>query len=215
MTQRLSSVASQAGKNLYRRQEVQDFVALVRALADSRDTLALGAVLRGPLVGLTERELLDITHALREQAEEAVFDLNTDLSRVHQPVAHHVMHGLQELWRKRRGTTPYALLSEAVERLRIVPSITGRSSDQQARSLGNIGILLERARSYHVRGLKQLAMPSRNETNSSRVNGGAVGAILGICSYGGRDQAEFVATIKLVQSPVLRAWHFGKSADRA
>jgi hypothetical protein len=65
-----------------------------------------------------------------------------------------------------------------------------------------------------MRCIKPLA-PSRNETNSSRVNGGAVGAIVGICSYGGRDQAEFVATIKLVQSPVLRAWHFGKSADRA
>ena len=49
-----------------------------------------------------------------------------------------------------------------------------------------------------LRCIKPLA-PSRNETNSSRVNGGAVGAILGICSYGGRDQAEFVATIKLVQ----------------
>src|SRR5712675_1290414 len=49
-----------------------------------------------------------------------------------------------------------------------------------------------------MRCIKPLA-PSRNETNSSRVNGGAVGAILGICSYGGPDQAEFVATIKLVQ----------------
>ena len=49
-----------------------------------------------------------------------------------------------------------------------------------------------------MRCIKPLA-PSRSETNSSRVNGGAVGAILGICSYGGRDQAEFVATIKLVQ----------------
>jgi ATP-dependent exoDNAse (exonuclease V) beta subunit len=156
-------VASQAGKNLYRRQECQDFVALVRALADSRDTLALGAVLRGPLVGLTERELLDITHALRKQDEEAVFDLNTDLSRVHHPVAHHVMHSLQELWRKRRGTTPYALLLEAAERLRIIPSIADRSSDQQARSLGNISILLERARSYHVRGLKQLAIDLGSE----------------------------------------------------
>ena len=28
--------------------------------------------------------------------------------------------------------------SEAIERLRIIPSIAGRSSDQQARSLGNI-----------------------------------------------------------------------------
>jgi CRISPR-associated exonuclease Cas4 len=159
-------VASQAGKNLYRRQESQDFVALVRALADSRDTLALGAILRGPLVGLTERELLDITHGLREQDEDAALDLNTDLSRVHHPVAHHVMHGLQALWRKRRGTTPYALLSEAVELLRIVPSIAGRSSDQQARSLGNIGILLERARSYHVRGLKQLAIDLASEWES-------------------------------------------------
>jgi hypothetical protein len=44
---------------------------------------------------------------------------------------------------------------------------------------------------YAMRCIKPLA-PSRNETNSSRVNGGADGAILGICSYGGRDQAEFV-----------------------
>ena len=42
-----------------------------------------------------------------------------------------------------------------------------------------------------MRCIKPLA-PSRNETNSSRVNGGADGAILGICSYGDRDQAEFV-----------------------
>lgn len=157
------SVASQAGKNLYRRQEAQDFVALVRALADSRDTLAIGAVLRGPLVGLTERELLDITHVLREQDEEAVFDLNADLSRVHHPVARQVMGILQELWRKRRGTTPHALLLEAVERLRIIPSTAGRSSDQLARSLGNINVLVERARSYHVRGLKQLAIDLGSE----------------------------------------------------
>lgn len=156
-------VTSQAGKNLYRRQETQDFVALVRALADSRDTLALGAALRGPLVGLTERDLLDVTLALRKQDEDAVFDLNADLSRVHHPVASHVMQCLQELWRKRRGTTPYALLSEAIERLRILPSIAGRSSDQRARSLGNLQILLERARSYDVRGLKQLAIDLASE----------------------------------------------------
>src|ERR1700682_4718427 len=42
-----------------------------------------------------------------------------------------------------------------------------------------------------MRCIKPLA-PSRNETNSSRVNGGADGAILGICSYGGRDQGMMV-----------------------
>ena len=37
-------------------------------------------------------------------------------------------------------------------------------------------------------GWKPLA-PSRNETNSSRVSGGADGVILGICAYGRPDQA--------------------------
>ena len=36
-------------------------LALTRALADATDTLAFGALMRGPLVGLTEEELLDIT----------------------------------------------------------------------------------------------------------------------------------------------------------
>lgn len=156
-------VASQAGKNLYQRQETQDFVALVRALADRRDTLALGAVLRGPLVGLTERELLDITAGLRQQQAGAVFDLRADLSRVEHPLVRSVMQCLQELWRKRRSTTPYALLTEAVERLRILPSTVGRSPDQTGRSLGNINLLLERTRSYDVRGLKQLAIDLGSE----------------------------------------------------
>src|SRR3546814_1001523 len=57
-------VATQAGKGLFRRQEIQDLIALTRVLADRRDTLALGALLRGPLIGLTEEELLDIVWAL-------------------------------------------------------------------------------------------------------------------------------------------------------
>lgn len=46
-------IATQAGKGFFRRQEVQDLIAVARAIADRRDTLALGALLRGPLVGLT------------------------------------------------------------------------------------------------------------------------------------------------------------------
>lgn len=157
------SVASQAGKNLYRRQEAQDFVALVRALADNRDTLALGAVLRGPLVGLSESDLLDMTQALRKDAEHAVLNMRTDLSNVHHPVAYEVMRTLQELWKRRRGTTPYSLLSDAVERLRVTASIGSRNPDQRARSLRNLGIFLERARSYDVRGLKQLAIDLSSE----------------------------------------------------
>ena len=52
-------VASQAGKGFFRRQEVQDLIALSRAIADRRDTLGFGAFLRGPLVGLTEEDIAD------------------------------------------------------------------------------------------------------------------------------------------------------------
>lgn len=156
-------VASQAGKNLYRRQETQDVVALVRALADSRDTLALGAVLRGPLVGFSERELLDVTLALRDHEEGAVLRLRKDPL----PIAHEgvrdVMALLDGLWRKRRGTTPHALLTEALDRLRAIPTTARRSTDQRGRALANLSSLIERSRSYSVRGLKQFAIDLSGE----------------------------------------------------
>jgi CRISPR-associated exonuclease Cas4 len=150
-------VSAQAGKNLYRRQETQDFVALVRALADSRDTLALGAVLRGPLVGLTERELLDIAQSLKDRGLGPL-TIRTSPSEILNPLGARAMTILHDLWRKRRGSTPHAILSEAFEELRIVASTAARFKDQRARGLGNLGSLMERARAYHVRGLKQLAV---------------------------------------------------------
>ena len=63
-------VATQAGKGLFQRQEIQDLIAVTRVLADQRDTLALGALLRGPLVGLTEEELLDIVWDLSRSGDK-------------------------------------------------------------------------------------------------------------------------------------------------
>jgi CRISPR-associated exonuclease Cas4 len=48
---------------------VQDLVALARVLTDANDTLAFGALMRGPLVGLAEEELLDITASLPPLAD--------------------------------------------------------------------------------------------------------------------------------------------------
>src|ERR1700732_1884266 len=62
-------IASQAGKGLFRRQEVQDLLSLARVLADAGDTLAFGALMRGPFVGLTEQELLDIPASLPALAD--------------------------------------------------------------------------------------------------------------------------------------------------
>ncbi|MEA3153019.1 MAG: CRISPR-associated exonuclease Cas4 [Betaproteobacteria bacterium] len=155
-------LVSQAGRNLFRRQEAQDFVALVRALADPRDTLALGALLRGPLVGLTNQELLDVT---RDLAPETTGDnppaprltLRTPPEQVSNPLVRETLIVLEDLWRRARRTTPFLLLSEAIDRLRVRAKLAARGSDQAARALANLDLLMERARRYGVRGLKQLA----------------------------------------------------------
>ncbi|MGY3532186.1 UvrD-helicase domain-containing protein [Bradyrhizobium sp. USDA 4452] len=161
--------ASQAGKNLFRRQEAQDFVALVRTLADSRDTLALGALMRGPLVGLTEQELLDIAGALPAAEHDSEFprlSLQTAPESIQHDVAREVLTVLRDLRRRVRSTAPALLLAEAVERLRVRAIVRARSADQAARALANIDSLLERARSYGVRGFAQFARDLDREWSS-------------------------------------------------
>jgi CRISPR-associated exonuclease Cas4 len=150
---------SQAGRNLFRRQETQDFIALVRTLADGRDTLALGALLRGPLVGLTEQELLDIVAALPGTEGEGIpsLDLATDPALIGHAVAREVLTILRDLRRRVRSTTPFLLLSEALERLRVRPTLAIRSADQASRALSNLDLLMERTRTYSVCGITRLA----------------------------------------------------------
>jgi CRISPR-associated exonuclease Cas4 len=152
---------SKAGRNLFRRQETQDLIAIIRVLANSRDTLALGALLRGPLVGLTDRELLDITAALPESERDAEGFLRLTVrappGSIAHPVARQVLTVLGDLQRRPRGTTPFRLVSEALERLRVRPILAQRSADQAARCLANIELLMDRVRAYAVRGLQRLA----------------------------------------------------------
>ena len=111
LEQREISIASQAGKSFYTRQEVQDMIAVARALADRRDTLALGALLRGPLVGLTEEEIADAIIALpsREDHQAPHIHLWTDCQIINNPVLKRTLEVLQNLARKARQTTPYHL----------------------------------------------------------------------------------------------------------
>ena len=151
--------SSQAGKNLYRRQEAQDLVALVRTLADSRDTLALGALLRGPLVGLTEQELLDVTASLRGDGatDSGQLSLRTDPASIEHPLLRETLLVLRDLRRRVQSTTPSLLIAEAVERLEARPILMARSRDQASRAISNVDAILERARAYGVRGFRQFA----------------------------------------------------------
>ena len=154
-------VATQAGKGLYRRQEIQDLMAVTRVLADRRDTLALGALLRGPLVGLTEEELLDIVWSL-PRSDDAPDDLpRLDLGvapeEIANPLARDIVEKLQALQRRANATTPHALLSQTVDVLRVRPILLRRHRGQAERALANVDLYLGFSRAYAVRGLRAFA----------------------------------------------------------
>ncbi|WP_089173394.1 UvrD-helicase domain-containing protein [Bosea sp. AS-1] len=153
-------VATQAGKGFFWRQEIQDLIAVTRVLADSHDTLAFGALMRGPLVGLTEEELLDIGFALPERESghgKERFSLRTEPELVTHAVAREVLERLQGLWRRSNATTPYDLLSQAVAELRIRPTLLARHQGQAERALANVDLYLGMSRSYVARGLRAFA----------------------------------------------------------
>jgi len=153
------AVSTQAGKGFFRRQEVQDLLALTRTLADGGDTLALGALLRGPLVGLTEEALLDATAALpaREDGRLTFLRLWTPTVVVANPLLRETLEILQGMARVAGSTTPFVLLSQAVEELQVRPLLRRRHDRTSERALANVDQFLEAARAYDMRGLLAFA----------------------------------------------------------
>lgn len=149
--------ASLAGKSLYQRQEVQDMLALVRVLADPQDDVAFGALMRGPLVGLTDQELLDITAALPGEPSTTRFTATTRPELLTHPTAKRIVELLQEATRLSRKTSPALILEELVDRLLIHPILANREPGRWVQAVANIDALIQRARQYDVRGLKAFA----------------------------------------------------------
>ena len=154
-------VATQAGKGFFQRQEVQDLIAITRVLADARDSLALGALLRGPLVGLGEEELLDIIAALPRDFEKPDdlprLDIRVEPASITHAHASDIVEKLQLLRRGALGTTPYDLLSRSVDVLRVRLVLLQRHGWQAERALANVDLYLSLSRAYAVRGLRAFA----------------------------------------------------------
>ena len=148
-------IASQAGKALMRRQETQDVLALLRTLADPTDKLAFGALLRGPLVGLTDQELLDIIADLGDWENGRPPDLSlfTDASRISNTYARSTIEILQALRRRSSVVTPSQLLAEAIEALLARPALAARHGNRNARAFANLDALIDMGRRYSVFGL--------------------------------------------------------------
>jgi ATP-dependent exoDNAse (exonuclease V) beta subunit len=151
-------IATQAGKGFFIRQEVHDLVAIARILSNSRDTIALGALLRGPLVGLTDQELLDIVAGLpRRDGEYQRLWLWTELAQINHPLAAAVIRILQGLARRAYQTSPFDVLSAAVEELHVRALLAQRHPRYVERALANVERFLEMAGPYAVLGLRVFA----------------------------------------------------------
>ncbi|MDE2826820.1 MAG: UvrD-helicase domain-containing protein [Bacteroidota bacterium] len=155
------SFVTQAGKSFFLLQETQDLVTLTCILANAYDHLALGALLRGPIVGLTDEELLDIVWSLKRDPDEPdrVPRLNAlvDLDQIKNETANKALAHLQSLLRIAQTVTPHALLSAAIDVFHIRALLQQRFNQQSARALANVDLFLERAKAYSVRGLKSFA----------------------------------------------------------
>jgi exodeoxyribonuclease-5 len=162
------AVSTQAGKGFFRRQEIQDLIALTRVIADGRDSLALGAILRGPLVGLSEVQLLDIAEALPSDGKRLPnLTLWTEPVHVANELARTVLEKVQRLARRARSTTPYMLLSEALDSLAVRPQLRQRYRTGAERPIANVDLYLEMARAYDVRGLRAFARDMRANWNDA------------------------------------------------
>ena len=167
-------VAPLAGRSLLRSQEAQDFVALACTLADPRDGLAFGALLRGPLVGMTDARLLAAMAALPPGARgrPATLVATIDPAWVEDPLLRRVLSTLQDLRVAAVRLTPEALLTEAVEALRVRAALALRSADRGVRTRANLDALLRRARPFAVRGMAAFATELRGRwEEASREHG--------------------------------------------
>jgi len=121
----------------------------------------LGALLRGPLVGLTEEELLDIIWALPRSEDDPErlprLDLGVEASDIAHPLARSTIEKLQALYRQTNSTTPHDLMSQAVDALRVRPLLLERHRRQAERALANVDLYLSLTTSFSVRGLRAFA----------------------------------------------------------
>ena len=105
--------------------------------------------MRGPLVGLTDEQLLDIAEDLAVNTEPgaspAGFTVTTPLELIVSPLAKSVDGHLQDLRRRVSVTTPLVLLSEAIERLQLRVVLAARYGNRAARALVNLDVLIEMA----------------------------------------------------------------------
>lgn len=146
-------VTSQASKALMGRQETQDVLVLLRAVADPTDRLAFGAFLRGPMVGISDQVMLSVAESLSQGDDRYGLNIRTPLDSIPDPYVRSVVEALQYLRSRALSVPPSQLLAEALDVLRARLVVTWRHRNRYARALANLEALVDMARQYATAGL--------------------------------------------------------------
>jgi ATP-dependent exoDNAse (exonuclease V) beta subunit len=173
-------VSTQAGKGLFQQQEVKDLIALTRVLADHRDTLALGALLRGSFFGYTDDEMLNVSAELpaKEDGHLPYLTLDTSPTDIKDMTLAGIIAQLAQMRADATFTTPFDSLCHAIDMFDIRSKTRNRNQSNASRRLANIERYLDLSRAFDVRGIRAFSDTMREKwENAERVQEGKPGGL--------------------------------------
>jgi ATP-dependent helicase/nuclease subunit A len=154
----------EGGKSFFDRQEVHEVLAVLRAIEDPDDRLALVAALRSSFFGVSDRDLVVYHLAggpLRAGPEHAALPAGAELQPALQAIAE--LHG------ERLRVSVAALIERLFERTRILAALAGtRSGERRAANLEKVVTLARQAGDLGVLSLRGFVRLLEERIGSAR-----------------------------------------------
>lgn len=183
LIQRGIPVSTAAGKHVLKQQEVHDFLILSRVLASEEDTVALIALLRGPLVGASEEQLLAAWSEVTAQTGAWSVTRSTNPVLISDPVIRTALERIQQLLVVKATTTPEQLLRRAHALFEVPVLLRNRVGDlSYDRAAANVEWVFRYASDFATRGMSAFARAfttrwEREEDESEPGNDAASGTV--------------------------------------
>ena len=184
------------GKEYYAREEVQSLTAVLRAIDNPQDRLAVFAALRSPFFGLSDDDVFQF--ATSGGILNPLAPIGPDVRSA--DVVAPIFEVLAALHRMRRVAPPSEVITALFERTRALPTFRLRSSGDQ--NVANLWKVLDVARAYESAGpatLRAVVRFLQSEAQTGREEGDSpVGE-----QAGAQVEVLTVHTAKGLESPIV------------
>ncbi len=140
----------EGGKSFFDRQEVHETVAVLRAIEDPDDRLAIVAALRSSFFGVSDRDIV-VFHLAGGRLRAGEADASLPGAATLVPA----LGAIEELHQERLRVSVAALLERLFDRTRILAALTGtRSGERRASNLEKVATLARQATDLGVLSLR-------------------------------------------------------------